>query len=1107
MIAILGGRVEQYCSIMQDFLSAKRGNADLLQQAYEFGKDAIADNLSIRDITSIHKQALSNILPRYADAIIMGQVAIAATDLLTQSLLPIEELRQQESSTTVICDVSGKESLHWIYNQSSNLNGANTLDEIYHVALQGIQQILRTKHAAILMFDDRGVPRYQASTGISEAYKQAVENYCESLSEIPQTELVIVPDTALQPGVELLDTMRKAEDIKAAASFPIKYQGRQLGKIAVYYDAPHQFSDEEIQIVQSISSYTSVAITRKQTEIALLESQRFVQSIADSMPDILYVYDTIEQRNIYISEACSRILGYTSEELQAMSSDFFSQLMHPDDLALLFEDVERLHNMKTGEVIEREYRMKHADGRWKWLYSRDTLFLKDADGRTKQIVGIAQDISDRMDNEHKLRQQLAAMEASADGIAIVDGNGIFTYSNNAHAKIFGCDSAEEMIGKSWEDFYDREVVDYVKSTVVPIILAKGTWQGELIGNKKDGSHFPVEVSITSIAGGNGVCIYRDISDRKRVEAENRETQKRFQSILDNCPGAIYVFDKEGKHLLANRYYEQKASLTNAELYGKSVFEVWSHDVSVRTVAVNDQVIESGIPVELEEEIPHPDGLHTYVTLRFPLFNEQGIAYAACGISTDITARKLAEEKLFKTQQFLQSILDNFPGAINVFDRDDKHILVNYHVEKVLSQTNTELCGKSIHELLLPDFAARVSAENKQVFESGTPIELEGFVPQSDGLHTYVTNKFPLFNEQGIPYAVCGISTDITERKRAEVELHKTQQLLQSILDNFPGAIYVLDKEDRHVLVNRHVEKILSQTNAELSGKSLLEVLPPDFAARISALNKQVFESNMPLELEAVVPQDDGLHTYVTMRFPLFNELDLAYAVCGISLDITDRKLAEMQLQESLREKELLLKEIHHRVKNNLQVVASLLNLQKRTIADPAIAQLFEDSKNRVYSMAMIHERLYQSKQLNQVNLGKYLQDLVNELAQSNGIKSKHIHFQVDADAIDVNIETAMPCGLIVNELVTNAIKYAFPDCARGQVLLECRRTSDGQILLTVRDTGVGIPAHIDLKKATSLGLRITTNLAHQLKGAVEIDVSNGTCFSLKFAELAYQNRI
>ncbi len=981
MIAILRGRVEQYCSILQDFLAAKEENADLLQQAYEFGKDAIAANLSIRDITAIHKQALSNILPRYADAIVIGQVALQATDFLTQSLLPIEELGQQQSPATLICDVSGKESLHWMYNLASHLNGANTLDEIYHVALQGIQQTLKTKHAAILMFDDRGVPRYQASMGISKAYKQAVENYCESLSEVPQTELVIVPDTAQQPGVELLDTMRNAEDIKAAASFPIKYQGRQLGKIAVYYDAPHQFSDEEIQIVQSISSYTSVAITRKQAEIALQESQRFVQSIADSMPDILYVYDMNEHHNIYINQACARVLGFTPEDLLAMGSALFSNLMHPDDLALLRNDVQRLHSLKIGEVTEREYRMKNADGEWRWMSSRETIFSKDVDGRTKQIVVVVQDISDLKANEQELRQQLAAMEASADGIAIVKENGIFTYSNNAHAKIFGYSNADEMVGKSWKDLYDREVVDFVESTVVPIVLAEGTWQGELIGNK-NGSHFPVEVSITAIAGGNGVCIYRDVSDRKRTEVETRETQKRFQSILDNCPGAIYVFDNEGRHILANHYYEQKAGLTNVELYGKSVFEVWPHDVSVRTVDINKQVIESRIPIELEEEIPHADGIHTYVTLRFPLFNEQGLAYAACGISTDIT-----------------------------------------------------------------------------------------------------------------------------DRKRAEVELYKTQQLLQSILDNFPGAIYVLDKEDRHILVNRHIEKIVSQTNAELSGKTIHDVLEPDFAARISASNKQVFESGMPLELEAVVPQADGLHTYITMRFLLFNEQNLAYAVCGISLDITDRILAEMQLQESLKEKELLLKEIHHRVKNNLQVVASLLNLQKRTIADPAIAQLFEDSKNRVYSMAMIHERLYQSKQLNQVNLGKYLKDLVNELAQSNDIKSKHIHFQVNTDAIDVNIETAMPCGLIVNELVTNAIKYAFPNCERGQVLLECRRTSDGQILLTVSDTGVGIPAHIDLKKATSLGLRITTNLVRQLKGTVEIDTSNGTCFSLKFAELAYHNRI
>ncbi|NJM28025.1 MAG: PAS domain S-box protein [Pseudanabaena sp. RU_4_16] len=299
-----------------------------------------------------------------------------------------------------------------------------------------------------------------------------------------------------------------------------------------------------------------------------------MQSIADSTPDILYVYDMNEHRNIYINQACLQVLGYTPEELLAMSSDLFSNLMHPDDLALLRNDVQRLHSMKTGEITKREYRMKNADGEWRWLCSRETIFSKEPDGRTKQIIGVGRDISDRKANEQKIRQQLAAMEASVDGIAIVNPNGIFTYSNHALAKIFGCSNADEIVGRSWQDLYDREVVDYVESEVVPIVLAEGTWQGELIGNKKDGSHLSVEVSITVIAGGNGVCIYRDVSDRKRAEVENREKQKRFQSILDNFPGAINVFDREDRHILVNHHVEKILRKRMPNYMGKVFTKYW-----------------------------------------------------------------------------------------------------------------------------------------------------------------------------------------------------------------------------------------------------------------------------------------------------------------------------------------------------------------------------------------------------------------------------------------------------------------------------------------------------------------------------------------------------
>lgn len=753
------------------------------------------------------------------------------------------------------------ERLHWINTLASELNAANTLDEIYAVALKGIQNILATKRAAILIFDDRGIPRYQASVGISEAYKQAVENYCASQSKLTATHLVTISDTKQKKGDEQLDILRQIEGIQAAISFPIQYQEKHLGKVVVYYNAPHQFSNEETQLVQAIATYTAVAVTRKNSEIALLESQSYAVSIAESIPDMLYVYNLAEQRNTYSNQAILKVMGYTPEEIAALESDLLQTLMHPDDFATLPNYFEQMHKLAIGEVIDLTYRLRHANGEWRWIYSRDKVLRKDANGRTMEYIGTARDITDTKATELKLKQQLAAMETSADGIAILDLNGIFTYANNAHAATFGCNDVSEIVGKSWKDLYDRETIDFVEKDVVPHILANGVWKGELLGKKKDGTHFPVEVSITSISHEGqlqgAVCIYRDVSDRKQAEAELQATQKRFQSILDNCPAAIYVFDTAEKHVLVNRFYEQKSGYTNAELRGKSHFDIWPNELATEVSATLRQVISSGKPMEIEETIPHGDGFIYAVTLRFPLLDDRGV---------------------------------------------------------------------------------------------------------------------------------------------------------------------------------------------------------PD-------------------------------------------------AVCSISTDITDRRIAEMKLEASLKEKELLLQEIHHRVKNNLQVVASLLNLQQRTIQDPAVAQLFEDSRNRVYTMAAVHEKLYQSKSLDRINLGDYLRDLVNGLIQSYNVNSNYIQFEINTDLINVNIETAIPCGLIVNELVTNIVKHAFPDRRQGKVLVECLATSDGSIQLKVCDNGVGIPAHIDLSRASSLGLRIIGQLSRQLKGKMKIEATEGTCFALKFAELKYRNRI
>jgi len=264
----------------------------------------------------------------------------------------------------------------------------------------------------------------------------------------------------------------------------------------------------------------------------------------------------------------------------------------------------------------------------------------------------------------------------------------------------------------------------------------------------------------------------------------------------------------------------------------------------------------------------------------------------------------------------------------------------------------------------------------------------------------------------------------------------------------------------------------------------------------------------------IAHQCDGPRDWQESEINLFQQLvnQLAIAIHQsllyqqLQAELSDRFQAEANLKNSLKEKEILLKEIHHRVENNLCVVASLLELQSNTVADSQLAQMFEESQNRLYSMALIHEKLYRSTNLAQINFGEYLEDLVTNLFHSYNISDNRILLQVIAEPISLNLETATPCGLIANELVSNTLKHAFPDGASGTVSVECYQTGDRQIHLFVKDNGIGFPQKLDFRKTNSMGFQVVCTLTEQLEGTIELSRQNGTEFHLKFNELNYFQR-
>jgi PAS domain S-box-containing protein len=333
------------------------------------------------------------------------------------------------------------------------------------------------------------------------------------------------------------------------------------------------------------------------------------------------------------------------------------------------------------------------------------------------------------------------------------------------------------------------------------------------------------------------------------------------------------------------------------------------------------------------------------------------------------------------------------------------------------------------------------------------------------------------------------------------QVNQLQERYRVVTEALNDAVFTLDAEARFAFGNAAGERLTGYRLEELLGRSFMDlVTPEDLPELVDRFKRAIAGEVISPHVQTEMIRKGG------SRVPI--ELSMANLVLdgrivgrvGVARDITDRRLAEEQIRASLQEKEVLLKEIHHRVKNNLQIISSLLNLQSNYITDPQALQMFIDSQNRVKSMALIHEILFQSRDIAKIDVSEYIKNISAQLFRSYGAYSKKIGLEINVEGIMLDVDTAIPCGLIVTELISNSLKYAFIDGRDGSIAVEFSRDDLYNLTLTVSDNGIGMPKHIDFHDVDSLGLKLVSALANQLAGTVELDSSYGTTFRITFVD-------
>lgn len=447
--------------------------------------------------------------------------------------------------------------------------------------------------------------------------------------------------------------------------------------------------------------------------------------------------------------------------------------------------------------------------------------------------------------------------------------------------------------------------------------------------------------------------------------------------------------------------------------------------------------------------------------------------------------------------------------------DGTILLWNSGAEALYGFSCVEALGRKSHELLrseLPESLEQIHlALQRNNCWSG-----EFRQRCRDGTEIWVTSYWALHRAaDGTPVSVVKVNNDITALKHTEAKLRASEATARALFENAGQGILTVSRNGVVVDANGMVLRLFGYTAGELIGTSVDGLLPEKLREKHvghrEAFGRHPYARTMGEGMELVARRKDGSEFRVEISLSYVPETQGGLAMAFIS-DVTSRKKAEWerealigQLENSLAEKTVLVKEVHHRVKNNLAVIAGLIGMQSGTLDDPKAQIAFEECQRRVVSMAMIHEFLYATEHLDRVNFGQYARQLAGELSSSYAIEPGVVEVAVEAEEIELSVHRAVPCGLILNELLSNAMKYAFPNGRKGRIEIRfgrCAKSSGpdesgGDVVLTCSDNGVGIPEGFDWMNASSLGLQIIRILAKQIDGKLTLDRTAGTRFELR----------
>ena len=602
---------------------------------------------------------------------------------------------------------------------------------------------------------------------------------------------------------------------------------------------------------------------------------------------------------------------------------------------------------------------------------------------------------------------------------------------------------------------------------------------------------------------------KEFAERQQAEEALQRSERMFRLEFENAPVGRCLVSLDGHFFRTNQAFCTLLGYTEAELAGLAFVEVTHPDDRAASRTVVAQLLTGATSqINLEKRYLTKGGQTVWGSVQVLIVRDGAGTPPHFSVHIqDITARKRIEAELLASAELL--IDTQRLSKIGGWEWDIASQTMTWTQETYrIHDLKPEDRGPCSAQLIEQSAACYPAEDRRTVLEAfqrcaehGQPYDLECPFTTTTGRALWVRTTAEAVWEGSRIVQVVGNIMDITERKQSEQALRASEERLARAQRAAGAGLWDWDIATGTTHWSPELFFIFGLDSA-VSLASLdtwRDIVHPEDRVAAEDLIGKAVRDRVRLESDYRIVLPSGQIRWISaLGETTYDASGRPLRMAGICLDATQRKLVESALQKSLREKESLLKEIHHRVKNNLQVISSLLRLQSNKVANSAAESILLEMQNRVRSMALIHEHLYRSENLAEVDLAAYLKQLCQQLFRAMAPAPGTIQLRLETVPIRLGIDQAIPCGLLVNEMFSNALKHAFPNGRTGQVQVQLQLAADSSLRLRVADNGVGLPAGLDLKQLNSLGLQLISDLTRQLRGRLEIGPGPGTSFEVLF---------